>query len=165
MRWTAVLFIFLSTAGVAQDAASFPKALEYGSPRMLDRWMKRELYRQRNGVLVTTPSSSYTIHSPTYDSLTAWLRRQPGVLDSEWDRCIGKLMLWPGRSTIGVQVQLGGVLHERCYTVQEGRTGVINLPGWRPKVRKSREELKLLGVRECTGFIAEQRSYCAEPMR
>ncbi|MBL7937850.1 MAG: hypothetical protein JNL43_00705 [Flavobacteriales bacterium] len=160
MRWLVVLFICITTVVDAQDSKSFAKALQHDTPRALDRWMKRELHRQRKGVLVTTPSSSYTIHSPTYDSLTTWLRRQPGVVDAEWDRCISKLMLWPGHSTIGVQVRLGGVLHERCYTVQEGRPGTINLPGWRPKVRKSREELKFVGVRESPGFVTEQRGYC-----
>ena len=71
-------------------------------------------------------------------------------------------LLWPGHSTIGVRVQLGDVVRERCYTLQEGRPGTIELPGWRPKVRKSREELKVVGVRECAGFIAEQRGYCTE---
>lgn len=150
----------MSLAACAQDAASFAKALEHQSSHAVDRWMKRELHRKRHGVPVTAPGSSYTIHSPTYDSLTIWLRRQPGVVDAEWDRCIGKVDLWPGHSTIGVMVHFDGVTHERCYTVQEGRTGTLNLPGWRPKVRKTREELKWKGARECPGFIVEQRGYC-----
>lgn len=160
MRWLVSIFIFLSTAGVAQNAASFAQALEHNSPRALDHWMKRELHHQRKGVLVTTPSTSYTIHSPTYDSLITWLRRQPGVVDAEWDRCIGKFDLWPGHSTIGVHVRLGEAVHERCYTLQEGRPGTINLPGWRPKVRRSRQTLKLVGTRECHGFGAQQRRIC-----
>lgn len=162
MKWLAALLICMTAAAEAQDKASFAQAMEHDTPRAVDRWMKHELHRERKGVLVTTPSSSYTIHSPTYDSLTAWLRRQPGVVDAEWDRCIGKLMLWPGHSTIGVQVRLGDVLHERSYTLQEGRPGTINLPGWRPKVRKSRQVLKLVGVKECAGFVVEQRVYCKD---
>ncbi|MBL7950414.1 MAG: hypothetical protein JNM62_01735 [Flavobacteriales bacterium] len=163
MRWFVALFICLNTVAEAQNAVSFAKAMEHDSPRALDRWMKSELHDHRKGTRVITPSGSYTVHHTTYDSLTAWLRRQPAVVDAEWDRCIGKLDLWPGHSTIGVRVRLGGVVRERCYTLQEGRTGTINLPGWRPKVRKSREELKIVGVRECAGFIAEQQGYCIKP--
>lgn len=162
MRYYWVLVVCLPTGTMAQDATTFAKGLKRDTHRALDRWMKHELHRQRHGSKITTPSGSYTSHSPTYDNLTAWLRQQPGVLDAEWDRCIANLNLWPGHSTIGVRVRLGGVVHERCYTLQEGRTGTINLPGWRPKVRKTRKTLKLVGVRECEGFVVEQRGYCKD---
>ena len=160
MRWLLILMLCFANTSHAQDADAFARALEHDSPRALDHWMKRELHHHRKGTQITAPGSSYTSHSATYDNLVAWLRGQPGVVDAEWDRCIGKLDLWPGHSTIGVRVKLGGEVRERCYTLQEGRPGTIKLPGWRPKVLKSREELKLVGVRECTGFIAEQRRYC-----
>ena len=161
MRWLLILLFCVVNASYAQDTAAFARALERDNPRALDHWMKCELHRHRKGTRITSPGSSYTSHSATYDTLAAWLRQQPGVLDAEWDRCVGKLDLWPGHSTIGVQVRLGGVVRERCYTLQEGRTGTIKLPGWRPKVRKSREVLKLVGIRECTGFVVNQRGYCA----
>ncbi len=160
MKWFLILTLFVANASCAQDVIGLARALEHKSPRTLDRWMKRALDHHRKGTQIVTPSGSYTVHSPTYDSLVTWLRRQPGVVDVEWDRCINKLLLWPGHSTIGVRVRLGGLVRERCYTLQEGRPGTIKLPGWRPKVRKSREELKLVGVRECPGFMAEQRRNC-----
>lgn len=161
MRALAFLAILLANTAMAQDARTLARAIERGNTHALDHWMERELHRQRKGVLVTTSSASYTIHSPTYDSLVTWLRRQPGVVDAEWDRCINKIMIWPGHSTLGVRVQLKGGVSERCYTLQEGRPGTIQLFGWRPRVRKSREELKLVQVKECAGFVAEQRRICA----
>ena len=160
-----ILTICVANASHAQDAEAFARALEHKSPRALDHWMKRELHDHRKGTQITSPGSSYTSHSATYDTLVAWLRQRPGVVDAEWDRCIGKLDLWPGHSTIGVQVRLGGMMRERCYTLQEGRPGTIKLPGWRPKVRKTREVLKFVGVRECPGFVVEQRGYCTGPSR
>ncbi len=165
MRWLLILALCTANTSRAQDAAAFARALEHDNPHALDHWMKRELHRHRKGTQVVTPTSSYTVHYPTYDSLVTWLRRQPGVEDAEWDRCISKLLLWPGHSTIGVRLQLGGVLHERCYTLQEERPGTIQLPGWRPKVRKSREELKLVGMRKYAGFVVEQRGYCKDLAR
>jgi len=160
MRWVTIIALLIANASSAQDTVAFARALDHHNPRALDRWVKRELHNHRKGTRITAPGSSYTSHSDTYDNLVAWLRGQPGVVDAEWDRCIGKLDIWPGHSTIGVRVQLGGVVRERCYTLQEGRPGTIKLPGWRPNVRKSREELKLVRVRECEGFVAQQLRTC-----
>lgn len=162
MKWLLILALCAANALCAQDAVAFARALERKSPHALDRWVKRELHDHRKGTRIASSGSSYTSHSATYDTLVAWLREQPGVVDAEWDRCIGKLDLWPGHSTIGVRVQLGGVVRERCYSLQEGRPGTLKLPGWRPKVRKTREELKLVGVRECAGFVSQQRKLCSE---
>lgn len=160
MKWLILLTVLLSTSLRAQHADTFARARDHKTPRALDHWMKRELHRHRKGTRVSNGSTTYTDHTATYDSLVAWLGRQPGVSDAAWDRCLYKLDIWPGHSTIGVRVQLGGVVRERCYTLQEGRPGTIKLPGWRPKVRRSREQLKLVGVRECAGFVAEQRANC-----
>jgi len=54
---------------------------------------------------------------------------------------------------------------ERCYHVQEGRPGTIDLFGWRPRVQKSREELKFRGARECPGLMEDQRKACMEISR
>ena len=154
-----LLFLFLLPLALhAQDAKRFQRALR--TERAMDRWMKREIQRHRTGHLVTTPSGSYTIHDRTHDSLTAFIRRQPGVDDAMWDRCMNKIDIWPGHSTIGIRWQRGGVVYERCWSIQEGRPGTINLFGWRPHVRKSREQLKYKGAREYAGFVAEQRKQC-----
>ena len=158
-----LLFLFLLPLVVpAQDAQRFQRALASGNERAMDRWMKSEIHRVRKGQQVTTPSSSYTVHDPSHDSLVAFLRRQPGVEDAAWDKCIGKLDVWPGHSTIGLRWSDGTVVHERCWTVQEGIPGTINLFGWRPKVRKSRAYLKYKRARTCPGFVEQQRNYCEE---
>ena len=158
LRSLVLALLLLPCVALAQDADRFARALR--SEHALDRWMKKELHRQRKGQLVTTPSATYIVHHQTFDSLAAFLRRQPGVVDAEWDRCIGKLDLWPGHSTIGLRVLIDGLEHERCYRVQEGIPGTIKLFGWRPHVRKDREQLKYKGARECPGFVQQQRRYC-----
>jgi hypothetical protein len=95
-------------------------------------------------------------------SLVAFLRRQPGVEDAAWDKCIGKLDIWPGHSNIGLRWRVGEVVHERCWTVQEGMPGTVNFFGWRPKVRKARQHLKYKRASTCPGFVEQQRNYCAE---
>ena len=159
VRSFLLALLLLPCVALAQDADRFARALR--SERALDRWMKKELHRQRKGHLVTTPSTTYIAHHQTFDSLAAFLRRQPGVVDAEWDRCIAKIDIWPGHSTIGLRVILDGSERERCYGVQEGIPGVIHLFGGRMQARRNREQLKLKRIRECPGFVEEQRRHCA----
>jgi hypothetical protein len=144
------------------DPEGFARAMERGNIHAIDRWMKRELMAQKKGEQVDNGSAMITVHTLTYNSIVDWLRKQPGVIDAAWDGCVGKLDIWPGHSTIGVRVRLNGVEYERCYRVQEGIPGTVNLFGWRPKLRRSREHLKFLGAAECPGFVGEQRRHCAE---
>jgi hypothetical protein len=160
MRKILLLLLLLPLPAVAQDAQRFQRAFASGNERALDRWMKSEFHRVRNGHQVTTPSGSYTVHDPSHDSLVAFLRRQPGVEDAAWDKCIGKLDIWPGHSNIGLRWRVGDELRERCWTVREGIPGTINFLGWRPQVRKSRQQLKYSGAQACSGFVEEQRRLC-----
>ena len=152
--------LFVPLTLQAQNVQRFQRALASGNERALDRWMKRELHHQRKGHTVMNSSGTYIDHDATFDTLVAFLRRQPGVLDAAWDKCIGKFDIWPGHSRLGLRFELNGAVHERCSSVQEGIPGVIRLPGWRPHVRKDREHLKYLGAADCPGFVEEQRAYC-----
>jgi len=161
MRALLLILSLLPLLVQAQNAKRFQHALVSSNERAMDRWMKSEIHRVRKGHQVTTPSSSYTVHDPSHDSLVAFLRRQPGVEDAAWDKCIGKLDIWPGHSTIGLRWRVNGQLVERCWGVQEGRPGTINLFGWRPKVRKNKQVLVFKKAYACTGFVEEQRQHCA----
>ena len=144
----------------AQDATTFRKAIESGKVERLDRWMKRTIHDQRKGHLVNNGSSTYIAHQATYDTIVAFVRQQPGVIDAGWDRCVAKAAIWPGHSVVGITCQMGGRTVERCWRVQEGRLGTIRIGSWRPRIRKPQEELRYTGARECTGFVAEQRKQC-----
>lgn len=160
MRCLLIVLLLSSAPAFAQDAEAFARALKSGKVHRVDRWVKRELHRVRKGHEQVTPSTTYITHTPTFDTLVAFLRRQPGVSDAAWDGCMSKHMKWPGHSRIGIHFELNGSVYERCYNVQEGIPGVIRLPGWRPHVRKDREDLKYLDATECPGFVEEQRAYC-----
>lgn len=165
MRTLLLCSMLLPFALEAQDAKRFQRALTSGNERAIDRWVEREVHRQRKGIVMTTWEARYTSHSATYDSLVAFMRRQPGVRDAAWDKCMTKIAIWPGHSTIGMRWQKGDQVIERCWKVQEGIPGTINLFGWRPKVRKAHEHLKYKSARECAGFVEEQKKYCGETRR
>ncbi len=160
MRTLLLGLLLWSLAVQAQEVERFHRALNSGNERALDRWMKREFHRVRKGHQIPTSSGSYTDHDATHDSLVAFLHRQPGVEDATWDKCINKIDLWPGHSTIGMRWHARGRVTERCWTVQEGIPGTVNLWGWRPRVRKTREHLKYKRARVCPGFVQEQRKLC-----
>jgi len=162
MRSLLLCLFLLPLVASAQNAKRFQHALVSSSERAMDRWMKQEIRRVRKGQLITTPSGSYTVHHATHDSLVTFLRCQPGVEDAAWDKCIGKLDIWPGHSTIGMRWRVGDELRERCWTVQEGIMGTINFLGWRPHVRKDLPQLKYKRASACAGFVEQQRRYCAE---
>ena len=162
MRKLVLALLFLPSVALAQDADAFARALNSGNEHRVDRWVKRELHRQRKGRIVATWESRYTSHTATYDSLVAFMREQPGVLDAAWDKCMTKLALWPGHSRIGVRFAMNGAVHERCYRVQEGRPGQISLFGWRPKARKDKQTLVFKKAYACAGFVEEQRKRCAD---
>jgi hypothetical protein len=157
--------LVLASASFAQDAKRLQVALRSGNEHALDRWMKHELHQQRKGHTVAASQGTYTDHGPTYDSLVAFLRRQPGVEDAAWDKCIGKRDIWPGHSNIGLRWRVGDEVRNRCWTVQEGIPGTVNFFGWRPKVRKSRANLKYKRASTCPGFVEQQRKYCDERPR
>lgn len=143
----------------------FARAVKRGNIHAIDRWMKRELMAMKRGEQVDNGSSTYTVHALTYNSIVDWLKKQPGVIDAAWDGCTNKIGLWPGHSTIGVRVMLNGVEHQRCYRVQEGRLGTINFFGWRPRMCKSREQLRYLGAEDRPGFVVLQHKYCEDLTR
>jgi hypothetical protein len=159
MKHVLLLLFMLPSVMQAQDRECLARAMEHG-PSAVDRWMKRELMARKDGSLVDNGSTTYTSHHATYDSLVDFLKDQPGVQDAGWDRCMMKLASWPGHSSLGVRFVSKGGEHERCYDLQEGRPGNIKLFGWRAHVRRSREQLKFLGAKDCPGFVEEQRRYC-----
>lgn len=160
MRIALLFLTLLPSIADAQNVASFRRALNGGTERAMDRWMKHEIHRVRKGHVVTTSSTSYVTHTASFDSLVSFMRRQPGVEDAAWDRCVKKAAIWPGHSTIGVRWRKDGRIIERCWTVQEGIQGQFNLFGWHPHVWKDREHVKYKRARECPGFVDEQRKSC-----
>lgn len=163
MRVLLLLCVLIPVRHCAQDIRSFRHALLSGNVRQMDHWMKREVHRQRKGQLTEAPGGPYASHTATFDSLAAFLARQPDVLDAAWDRCAIKAAIWPGRSTIGMRWRCGDRIIERCWTVHEGIPGNIRIMGWRPHIRKDREQLRYRGATDCPGFVQEQRERCDGP--
>ncbi|MBK6629171.1 MAG: hypothetical protein IPJ87_03405 [Flavobacteriales bacterium] len=159
MRAALCCLLLLPIALCAQDAQRFQRALRTGNVHALDRWMKQEVHRMLKGQVHGAPQAVYMGHDNSYDTLVAFLRRQPGVQDAAWDKYLAKAAIWPGHSTIGMRWQKDDRIHERCWSVQEGVPRTINIFGWRPRVREDRQNLRYENARDCPGFVEQQRKY------
>ena len=167
MRWLAFgLFFLFALPAWAQNDYRFAQIIKRGNVREIDRYMKRLIHRE--GKDVRPGSYLHPLGGAEGRIQELWysLRKQIGVSDLDWDLCVAKPAIWPGQWTLGVVFRTkegrGEDNVERCYTIQGGRMGTLNIFGWRPRIRRARDDLKLISVHSCPGFVEAQRALCEE---
>lgn len=158
------LHVLLPLLALADNDPHLARIIHKGNPHRIDRCMRRYIERAGRDHGASTymhpmGGAEARIHALYYD-----LRKQIGVNGVDWDRCVIKPAIWPGTWTLGVvfRTRDGKVqdILERCYTIQGGRTGTIDLFGWHPRVFKARDDLKVKRARACAGFVEEQKKAC-----
>jgi hypothetical protein len=103
---------------------------------------------------------SYTTFFYALDSITARLSRLNCVEAATWDKCMGKILLYPGHSTIGIRMKQEYEGQEWCFYFSEGKIRRINRwLGWMHYF-PDREKLFYIRASVCSGFVAEQQSLC-----
>lgn len=162
----ALLFsLCLPLFAVADNDHHLARLIHGGNVHRIDRYMANVI--ERAGRDLRAPSYLHPLGGAEDHIMALYetLRRQIGVTQVDWDRCVIKADTWPGTWTLGVvfRTREGHVddILERCYTIQGGVPGTVNLFGWRPRVRKDRQELKCIKAKACAGFLEEQRARCA----
>lgn len=164
MRPLLILALLLPMMACADNDPRLARIIHQGRPHRIDRCMRR--FIQREGRDFRTPDGTHPLGGAEarIGVLFTSLRTQIGVVGVDWDRCVVKLAIWPGTWTLGVVFRTRegkeGDMLERCYTIQGGVPGTLNIFGWRPHVRKDRQQLKYLGALACSGFVQEQRRLC-----
>jgi hypothetical protein len=160
------LHVLLPLLARADNDPHLARIIHKGNPHRIDRCMRRYIEREGRDHGASTylhplGGAEAHIHELFYD-----LRTQIGVNGVDWDRCVIRPAIWPGTWTLGVvfRTRDGKVqdILERCYTIQGGRPGTINLFGWRPHVRKDRDDLKVKRAHVCEGFLEEQKRICSD---
>jgi hypothetical protein len=148
----------------AQSGQKFCRAVERSNFRKVERIVKKLVKKNRVGVTYFNGvGSGYQISlAPSLDSITGWLKGRACVADAYWDRCQGKPAIYPGSSSIGVILQAKTGEVEKCFRIQEGTTGQLNLFGWRPTVYKPKKILVYRKMSDCAGFIELQRKNCGK---
>ena len=166
MRYVLLLVCLLPLLASAENDPRLSRIIERGHVGRIDRYMRRLIHRE--GRDYRAPSYMFPLGGAedVISDLYATLRKQIGVIGVDWDRCVIQAGTWPGTWTLGVvfRTREGKVddILERCYTIQGGRPGTINLFGWHPRVRKDRPHSKVTRIESCPGFVEQQRKICAE---
>jgi hypothetical protein len=158
LSFLLLLFFIDSTSG--SDSAKLCKAVSKGNFNKVERIVKRHV----NGLPESKESESgvptYLSMDQNIDSLRMWFKRMECVDDAFYDKCQNKISIYPGWSIIGVKFKTNSGLEEKCFSIQKGTTGTINIFGWKLKVARMKSKLVFKKLYDCTGFIEEQKQNC-----
>jgi hypothetical protein len=155
------MFFVLQNA-FSQDEKAFCKAGYNMNFKKTERILHKVIKENRKGqVFFNGARSGYQTNlAPSLDSITNWLKRQECVEDAFRDKCQMKEAIYPGYSSIGVKFKTKNGMIEKCFLIQEGTTGQINIFGWKPKIFKSKTILVYKKMYDCGNFIEQQRINC-----
>lgn len=159
--YTTVLF-FVFQIAYAQNEKKFCKAVAKMNLKKTGRIIKKLVKKNKEGVAYfdeALEKNQYSL-SAGVDLITYWLKGNDCVEDAFWDKCQAKPAIFPGHSTIGVRFKTPKGVIEKCFLIQEGITGQINIFGWKPKLKKSKMILVYKTMFDCDNFIYEQKSNC-----
>ena len=159
---TLALLFALASAFCNTDS-SFSRAVYRGQFKKVERIIKRIVRKNRDAYIIQNRETEKTIQFSfysNYERIVNWLKKQECVADAFWDKCQAKEAIYPGHSTIGVRFKTKKGLIEKCFLIQEGTTGQVNILGWRPKLLQSKRVLVYNKMYDCEKFIELQRSIC-----
>lgn len=156
------LIFFICKSSYSQNERAFCKAVEKSNFSKVERIVHKVIKKNRKGQkYYNGPGSGWQIDlSPGIDSITGWLKHQSCVEDAFWDKCQMKIAIYPGWSSVGGRFITKKGIVEKCFKIQEGTTGQINIFGWQPKIFKSKMKLVYKKMYDCDGFIDEQKKNC-----
>ncbi len=146
----------------AQSHSKCCKAIENENFKKVERLLQQQVRHHKNGQRYYNGEGSgyQTNFTPALDSITNWFKNQNCVVDAYWNKCQNKIAIYPGWSVIGVKFKTKKGIVEKCYSIQQGTTGKINLLGWRPKLFKTKNKLVYKKSYDCEGFIELQKLNC-----
>lgn len=163
LKLIMLLFFILVCKNVyCQNEIALCKAVANLNFRRTERIVKTVIKENKTGLtFYNGEGSGHQINlTPCIDSITNWLKKQDCIEDAYWDKCQIKQAIYPGHSTIGVKFRTKNGIVEKCFLVQEGTTGQINILGWEPKIFKSKKILIYEKMYNCENFIEQQKMNC-----
>lgn len=157
------LFMLLTfQTSFAQSERKFEKAVADLNFKKVERMVCKLVKRYQEGqTYFNGEGSGIQIDlSPSLDSINNWLKGQNCVEDAFWDKCQIKVAIYPGMSSVGVKFKTKEGIIEKCFKIQEGTTGQINIFGWHPKMSKAKKVLVYKRMYDCAGFVDLQKRNC-----
>jgi hypothetical protein len=164
MKSTILLILnFAFLSGIqSQNKQIFCKAVQTESYNQTERYVKKQIREFRNGTrYFNGEGSGYQISfTEAYDTIVSRMKQFECVEDAFSDKCAMKIAIYPGSSSIGVILKSGEKRVEKCFHIQEGSMGRLNIFGWRPRISKSKNILIYKKMHDCNGFVEEQKKNC-----
>lgn len=159
---TLMIMFFACQQTFSQNEQAFCKAVKKKNFNKVERIIYKLVKKNKKGVTYFNgQGSGYQINlAPSLDSITNWIKKQPCVEDAFWDKCQMKIQIYPGNSAIGVKFKTGNEIIEKCFMIQEGKTGQVKFFKWRLKLFKAKNVLVYKKMYDCKGFIETQKSNC-----
>ena len=135
-----------------------------GNFKKTEKAIKKQIRKYRNGTSYFNGegSGNQITFQYSYDSIINWLKRQDCVADAFYDKCMMKSAIYPGSTTIGVRFITTNGAAEQCFHIREGKTGQLDIFGWRPKMLQAKNVLVYKSMNSCPGFIDGQKFYCSQ---
>lgn len=164
--YKVILFLALlitAQSVYCQSDKDFCKAVNHLKFGKVERIIKRQIKKKENGFVYYPETNGWvsrTSYYSNYAFLIEWLKKQDCVEDAFWDKCQVKEAIYPGHSTIGVRFKTNKGIIQKCFVVQEGTTGQVNIWGWRPHIHKYENTLVYKKMYDCDGFIEQQKHLC-----
>ena len=158
----SLFFILIFQNIFCQNETALCKAVANSNFRKIESIVKTVIKKNIKGqTFYNGEGSGYQIDlTLCFDSITIWFKKQDCVEDAYWDKCQEKVAIYPGHSSIGVKFRTKNGIVEKCFLVQEGTTGQINILGWKPKIFKSKKILIYEKMYDSENFIEQQKINC-----
>lgn len=156
------IMLFTIQNAYSHDEKAFCKEVYNMNFNKIERFVHKVIKKNRRGkVYFNGEGSEYqTDLSPCLDTITNWIKKKECIENAYWDKCQIKDALYPGFSSIGVKFKTKNGIIEKCFLIQEGTTGQINIFCWKPKIFKSKSILVFKKMYDCENFIEQQRINC-----
>ena len=164
MKYSILLLLNLAFISVieGQNKQIFCNAVQTDSYDRTERYIKNQIKEFRKGkVFYNGEGSGYQISfKEAYDTIVCRMKQFECVEDAFSDKCAEKIAIYPGSSSIGIILKSGEKWAEKCFHIQEGTIGRLNILGWRPRISKSKNILIYKKMYDCVGFVDEQKKNC-----
>jgi hypothetical protein len=154
---------FVYQNSYSQSNKSFCKAVDNSNFNKVERIFNRQVKQLSEGYTFSSKDSGWgntTSYHKQYTTLINWLKKQEGVVDAFWDKCQAKAAIYPSYSGIGAKFKTKNGIVEKCFLIQEGTTGQLNILGWKPQLLKSKKILVYKKIYNCNSFIEQQKMNC-----
>jgi hypothetical protein len=158
-----ITVFFICQNSYCQSDKAFCNAVEHLKFNKVERIFNRQVNKLAEGYVYANQDSGWGIATSYYSHYTTlinWIKKQDCVADAFWDKCQAKAAIYPGHSSIGVKFKTENGIVEKCFLIQEGTTGQVNILGWRIQLFKSKKILLYKKMYNCENFIQQQKMNC-----